>query len=402
VVGLAALDPPYCSLGGDDMTRDSELPLPDAAWLRAFRRRLRAWYARNARDLPWRRSRDPYAVWLSEVMLQQTQVETVRPYFERFLRELPTIAALAAAAEHQVLRLWEGLGYYRRAQQLHRAARLIQSEHTGRFPQDPAAVRRLPGIGRYTAGAILSIAFDQRQPILEANTARLWSRLLAFDSDQASPAAERLLWAAAEAVLPQRGPGRFNQALMELGSQVCRPRLPECAACPVATLCRARLGGRQAEIPLRSPKPPAEAVREAAAVVSRRGRVLLVQWPEGRRWAGLWDFPRFAVRGRRPADIDRELVENVRRLTGATVRPGPHLKTLRHGVTRFRITLDCYAAEYLSGRHLPREHLPIRWLRPVELQGYPLSSTGRKLAGLLAGEQRGTGTAVVIQTGGDL
>jgi len=316
-------------------------------------------------------------------MLQQTQVETVRPYFERFLRELPTIRALAEAAEQQVLRLWEGLGYYRRAQQLHRAARLIQSEHEGRFPQDPAAVRRLPGIGRYTAGAILSIAFDQRQPILEANTARLLSRLLAYGSDPALPAGQRLLWAAAELVLPRRGPGRFNQALMELGSQVCRPQAPRCPECPAAMLCRARIEGRQAEIPLRRRKPPAEAVREAAAVVSRRGRVLLLQWPAGRRWAGLWDFPRFAVRGRRPANIHRELIENVRRLTGVTVRPGPHLKTLRHGVTRFRITLDCYAAEYLSGRHLPQKHLPIRWLRPAELQGYPLSSTGRRLAALL-------------------
>jgi A/G-specific adenine glycosylase len=384
------------------IVEDSQLPQLDGTWLRAFRRKLPAWYARHARDLPWRRTADPYAVWLSEVMLQQTQVETVRPYFERFLRELPTIRALAEAAEHQVLQLWEGLGYYRRAQQLHRAARLIQSEHEGRFPQDPEAVRRLPGIGRYTAGAILSIAFDQRQPILEANTARLLSRLLAYGSDPASPAGQRVLWAAAEAVLPRRGPGRFNQALMELGSQVCRPQVPQCPECPVATLCHARIEGRQAEIPLRSPKPPAEAVREAAALVSRRGRVLLVQWPEGRRWAGLWDFPRFAVRGRRPADIHRELVENVRRLTGVCVRPGPHLKTLRHGVTRFRITLDCYAAEYLSGRHLPQKHLPIRWLRPAELEGYPLSSTGRKLAGLLAAGRGAAGTGAVIQSDGNI
>jgi A/G-specific adenine glycosylase len=355
----------------------------DAAWLRAFRRRLRAWYARHARDLPWRRTADPYAIWLSEVMLQQTQVETVKAYFERFLRALPTIQALADAPEREVLRLWEGLGYYRRAAQLHRAAQAIVREHGGRFPRDPAAVRGLPGIGRYTAGAILSIAFDQRQPILEANTVRLLSRLVGYAGDARTPAAQRLLWAAAEALLPRRAAGRFNQALMELGSQVCRPQAPRCAECPARTLCRACAEGRQADIPRPQAKPPAERLHEAAALVRRGGRVLLLQWPEGRRWAGLWDFPRFAVHGRSLADVDRELVENVRRLSGVTVRAGPRLTTLRHGVTRFRITLDCYAAEYLSGRRA-LDHLPVRWLRPADLESYPLSSTGRKLARLLS------------------
>jgi len=316
-------------------------------------------------------------------MLQQTQVETVRPYFERFVRELPNIRALAEATEHQVLRLWEGLGYYRRARQLHRAAQVIVREHGGRFPRDPEAVRQLPGIGRYTAGAILSIAFNQRQPILEANTVRLLSRLLAYRGDTASPDGQRLLWATAEALLPQRAPGRFNQALMELGSQVCRPRSPLCQACPAALLCRARRAGCQAEIPPPKVKPATEAVREAAVLARRGGRVLLLQWPEGWRWAGLWDFPRFAVRGRRLAEVHRELVDNVCQLTGVTVRPGEHLQTLRHGVTRFRITLECYAAEYLCARHVAGRHLATRWLRPAELESYPLSSTGRKLARLL-------------------
>ena len=181
--------------------------LPDAAWLQAFRRRLRAWFALHARDLPWRRTRDPYAIWVSEIMLQQTQAATVVPYFGRFLEALPTIAALAAADQQQVLRLWEGLGYYRRAQQLHEAAQQIVEHCGGRFPRDEATVRRLPGIGRYTAGAILSIAFDARLPILEANTTRLLSRLLAFDREPASPAGQQVLWAMARAVLPRREPG---------------------------------------------------------------------------------------------------------------------------------------------------------------------------------------------------
>jgi len=356
--------------------------------LKSFRRRLLAWFADHARDLPWRRTGDPYAVWLSEIMLQQTQVATVVPYFERFTATLPTVEALANADEQVVLRLWEGLGYYRRARQLHKAAKLILAEHGGRFPEDLSTVLRLPGIGRYTAGAILSIAFDQRQPILEANTQRVLSRLLAFRGDPSSSAGQKLLWATAEALLPQKHAGRFNQALMELGSEVCRSRTPQCEVCPVAEFCRARAEGIQAEVPRPKRKPPPEEVHEAAALVLRRGRVLLIQWPEGRRWAGLWDFPRFPVRGANRAELERELVENVRDLTGVTVRPGRLLTTLRHGVTRFRITLDCYRAEYVSdGR---AGSVLTKWVRLNELSSHPLSSTGRKLAGLACSHQSGS------------
>ncbi len=364
--------------------RKTDMTLPfDSAWLRTFRRKLRAWYARHARDLPWRGTRDPYTVWLSEIMLQQTQVETVKPYFRRFLAALPTIEALAQAEEQQVLRLWEGLGYYRRARQLHQAARQIVAEHGGRFPTDPQAVERLPGIGRYTAGAILSIAFDQRRPILEANTLRVFSRLLAYDGQTASSAGQKLLWAAAGAVLPAHDVGRFNQALMELGSEVCRSRAPACDACPAAGLCHAQRLGLQDEIPRPKPRPKFEEISEAAVLVRHRGRVLLIQWPEGRRWAGLWDFPRFAVDGHEGAEMHRALIENVRRLTGVTILPGEHRKTLRHGVTRFRITLDCWDAAYVSHNGGGAENLAQKWVRPAELEHYPLSSTGRKLAGLV-------------------
>ena len=255
-----------------------------------------AWYAKHARDLPWRRvGGDPYAVWLSEIMLQQTQVATVRPYFARFLAALPSVEALAAADEHEVLRLWEGLGYYRRARQLHQAARLICSRHGGVFPRRLEALRRLPGIGRYTAGAILSIAFDQPQPILEANTSRLFSRLLAWPGEPASAAGQKLGWAMAEALLPRRGAGRFNQALMELGSEVCQPRAPRCEVCPVASLCRACAEGLQSQIPPPKRKPAPQTVREAAVVVRRRGRVLLLRasrrGPLGRA-LGLSPLPR--------------------------------------------------------------------------------------------------------------
>ncbi len=358
--------------------------LPNADWLRSFRRRLTTWFGRNARPLPWRRDRDPYRVWVSEIMLQQTQVGTVIGYFDRFLEAFPSIEALAAADEHDVLRLWEGLGYYRRARQLHHAAKRIVAEFNGVFPRDPATVRRLPGIGRYTAGAVLSIAFDAREPILEANTLRLLSRLLSFPGDPRSTEGQRLLWAMAESLLPpRRGSGRINQALMELGSEVCTARTPRCEACPVAMLCRANQRGLQAEIPRRSAKRAIEAVREAAVLVRRRGRVLLLRWPEGRRFAGLWDFPRFPIHADRPAELHRELAENVLALTGATIAPGHRVKTIVHGVTRFRISLECYEAEFLSIDKRVDGALETRWLRPAELAEYPLSSTGRKLAGLV-------------------
>ncbi len=360
--------------------------LPDPSWFRTLRRRISKWFNDSARDLPWRRTRDPYCIWVSEIMLQQTQVATVKPYFERFIAALPTISALAAADEQQVLRLWEGLGYYRRARQLHQAAKILVAKHDGCFPRQAEVVRGLPGIGRYTAGAILSIAFDAREPILEANTTRLWARLLAYRGSSTSAAGSRLLWAAALAVLPRRGSGKINQALMELGSMVCLPKDPRCNVCPAAMLCQARAMGLQAEIPATKPKRPTEPRREAAVIIHRRGRVLLIRQPEGKRWAGLWDFPRFEVRAQRPDELHRELIDNVARLTGMTVRLRGQRTTLRHGVTRFRITLQCFDADYIAGPVQRDGMATMRWLRPAALEAYPLSTTGRKLARLVASQ----------------
>jgi A/G-specific adenine glycosylase len=366
----------------------SEAPvwLSDPARRRLFTQRLRTWFRRHARDLPWRRTRDPYAVWVSEIMLQQTQVATVVPYFERFMRRFPTLAALAEADEQDVLRLWEGLGYYRRARQLHRAARQVVDEHGGEFPRDPQAVRRLPGIGRYTAGAILSLAFDAREPILEANTLRLWSRLLAYRGDPRGAAGQRVLWAAAGQILPRRGVGAFNQALMELGAEICRPRRPVCESCPLAGFCNTRRLGLQQAIPAPTAKPKTESVREAAIVVRRGSRVLIVQRGDGARWAGMWDFPRFTLPdglANGEATAARFLQRKLRAIAGVHARRIRRLTTLRHTVTRFRITLDGYEAEHVaSSAGVSRSDL--RWIEPARLADYPLSATGRKLAQLVA------------------
>jgi A/G-specific adenine glycosylase len=335
---------------------------------------------------------DPYAIWVSEIMLQQTQVATVERYFAKFMAKFPTITALAAASEQHVLRLWEGLGYYRRARQLHAAAKQIVAEHGGRFPTDADALRLLPGIGRYTAGAILSIAYDLPAPILEANTVRLLCRLIAFRGDPASSEGQALLWRTAEELLPRRGSGDFNQALMELGSLLCTPRNPACEKCPLQLLCPTRRSGLQDSIPAPRRKPAAEEVQQAAVVIVRGGRVLLRKCGPKERWAGLWDFPRFVIsqsNGQRQNRSETiELIDSVQQLVGVTINRPKHLATLRHSVTRFRITLDCFVAQSEAAQKRRTAAASnnglgeLRWLKPQELDNYPLSTTGRKLAKL--------------------
>jgi A/G-specific adenine glycosylase len=299
---------------------------------------------------------------------------------------------LAAAPQERVLRQWEGLGYYRRARQLHSAAQVIVREHGGRFPADRTQVLALPGIGRYTAGAILSIAFDQSEPILEANTFRLLSRLIAFRGDPQSPAGRQVLWQLAEELVPARGAGTFNQALMELGGQVCTPRAPRCHECPLRSLCQAQQAGLQETTGRAAVKPPSTAVREAAVVVRRAQRVLLVERGEGGRWAGLWDFPRFPLSGK-PANLADEARQALDDRFGLEVAPLEPLVTLKHSVTRFRITLHCYQARHLGGKPVGGGIAASRWVRPAELADFPLSVTGRKLARLLMDKASKSGRA---------
>jgi A/G-specific adenine glycosylase len=351
--------------------------LPSATERRAFARRLLAWFRRAARDLPWRETNDLYAIWISEVMLQQTQVATVIPYYQRFLHQFPDVRTLAAADEQAVLRLWEGLGYYRRARQLHAAARQIVALHGGDFPSEFAAVRSLPGIGRYTAGAILSIGTGARLPILEANTIRVLSRLAAMRSDPASSSGQKQLWSLAEAILPSREVGHFNQALMELGSEVCTPKSPVCDRCPVRMHCRAFAAGAQHEIPLPAKKTKYEDVAETAVVVRRSRQVLVRQCQPGERWAGLWDFPRFAANGDVPTGV---LVQ-----TGVAIERAEKLTTIKHGVTRFRITLEVFEAQATRARrHTSNGKGDLRWVLVEELAALPLSVTGRKIARLFS------------------
>lgn len=369
--------------------QDFAFPLAEAA--NRLRRwaapRLLAWFRDHRRDLPWRRDRDAYRIWVSEVMLQQTLVATVIPFYERFLARFPTLADLAAADEQEVLRLWEGLGYYRRARHLLQAARLLHERHPESLPADPAAWTGLPGLGEYTRNAILSQAFDLRLPILEANSVRVLSRLVGLEDDPSRGAARRALWRVAEALLPPREAGDFNQALMELGALVCTVERPACSDCPLRARCVASQTGRQGQIPRRSPPPAPTAVEEAAVVVRRRGRVLLAQRPAtAGRWASLWEFPHGELAdGESHEQAARRLL---RERVGIVAELGPELTTVRHGVTRFRITLVCFEAEYASGEFRSDFYVRGEWVEPAGLADYPVSSPQRKLAKLLAEEGR--------------
>jgi A/G-specific adenine glycosylase len=361
-----------------DLSSSSALPPADR---RRVARRLLAWFRRRARDLPWRHNRDPYAIWVSEVMLQQTQVATVIPYFERFLHAFPTLAELAAAEEQQVLHLWEGMGYYRRARDLHRAARQLVSSYGGQVPDDPESFRALPGVGRYTAGAVLSQAFDRRLPILEANSQRVLSRLLGLRGDVRSAPLRQRLWQAAEDLLPAREVGQFNQALMELGALVCTPRAPDCPACPLAEWCVARRQGTQEEIPTRADPPLPVEVKESAVVVRRGARVLLARRPLRGRWAGMWEFPHGPLTA--GESYEQAAARLVAELTGLEAEVGDELLTVKHGVNHHRITLVGFEATHRRGRFLSPFYECAVWVRPEQLASYPVSAPQRRLARLL-------------------
>ena len=262
------------------------LPTREAA---LFRRRVTAWFAKHARDLPWRRTADPYAILVSEIMCQQTQVATVIPYFERWMRRFPDCAALAAATEQEVMSLWQGLGYYSRARNLHRAAQAVLAAG-GVFPRRLEAIRALPGVGRYTAGAVSAFAYDEAVPLVDANVGRVLARVYAVMEPLGSGPGAASVWAHATALQPPARGRAFNAGLMELGALLCTPRNPRCGECPVADLCAARARGLQPELPARASRPRLVRLAEPCALITRRGEILL-EHQSGARWRGLWKLP---------------------------------------------------------------------------------------------------------------
>ena len=340
---------------------------------------LLEWYGNERRSLPWRSTRDPYCIWVSEVMLQQTQVTTVIGFYERWLRRFPDVAALAGADTEDVLRAWEGLGYYSRARNLQRAAREVVARHGGRLPAFREALLALPGIGRYSAGAIASIAFGADEPAIDGNIERVLTRLFALGGDPKRAPLAGQLWALARALLPPGRAGDFNQALMELGATLCTPRAPRCASCPIQRHCSALRADRVLDYPESAPRPAATLERRAVAWVEKKGRVLAVRAPAtATRWAGMWQFPDVELT---PAQAPQAaLAKSLERSTGLRVQVGERLLGLRHQVTRFRIELEVFECRASGGRARALAYDEVRWAAEEELARLPMPSAHRKIA----------------------
>ncbi|MBA2670702.1 MAG: A/G-specific adenine glycosylase [Gemmatimonadetes bacterium] len=327
--------------------------------MKSLRAPLLVWYDTHRRDLPWRTAAgaapDPYRIWLSEVMLQQTRVEAVRPYFARWIEMFPTLESLAAADHDEVMKAWEGLGYYSRARNLHRAVREVNDRYGGQVPDDPALFRALPGVGRYTGGAVLSIAFGQQEPVVDGNVRRVFARL----TNQPEPK-ERDLWEMAEALVVGERPGDLNQALMELGATVCLPRSPRCSACPVSDGCAARAAGTQEQRPLPRKARPLPHEQTATAVVVHDGVALMARRPESGRLGGMWEFPgsvRAAGESTAEAAV-RAVLDGV----GVSVAAGEPLGSVDHIFTHVRVTYEAILCTLLSGEPSPILYERARWI----------------------------------------
>lgn len=344
---------------------------------------LLAWFRANRRPLPWRESRDPYKIWVSEVMLQQTTVAAVGPYFQRFIERFPTVNELAAAEEQEVLRYWSGLGYYRRARHLHQSAKIIVDKFPGELPNDTEFWAELPGVGRYILGAVLSQAFDRPLPIVEANSLRVLCRLFGYAADPRSSRGQKWLWQAAEQLMPAKNAGDYNQALMELGSLVCTPNQPSCSVCPLSAFCQAHKLGQQSSIPLKSPAKPLTVVREVAvALFDSQGRLLFGRRSDNaKRWAGMWELPHgeLSTDETEPYAVQRVLFE----LTGYKAKPIGEVARVRHGITRYDVTMVCYRADFTGGRFRSELYAEESWRNPADARSLPMSSPQTKLLKLI-------------------
>jgi A/G-specific adenine glycosylase len=339
---------------------------------------LITWFEANKEDLPWRRSTDPYAIWLAEVMLQQTQVTTVIPYYERFLARFPTVEALAAAPLDSVLKLWERLGYYNRAHNLHHAAQMIVEELGGQFPTTVEGLLSLPGVGRYTAGAVASLAFGVDAAVLDGNVTRVLARLFDIADDVTQASTRRYLWELAGRLLPAGRAGPWNEGLMELGRRVCTPGAPHCPICPLAAHCRARHEGVQEARPVRPPKKKLPHHDVTAGVITGPdGRLLIAQRPPDGMLGGLWEFPGGK---RRPGESLPEcLRREVREELGIEVAVGSQITSVRHAYTHFRITLYAFACRHVSGEPQAIECADWAWVTPDELERYAFPVTDQKI-----------------------
>ncbi len=342
--------------------------------------KLLDWYQKNARVLPWRSFPSPYRTWISEVMLQQTQVDTVLPYFERWMARFPDLPALSASSEQDVLASWEGLGYYSRARNIWKAAQLIMGDLNGQIPSIVADLKQLPGVGDYIAGAIASIAFGQTEIALDGNIKRVFARCLNMEIPLGTPPAEKALRKFAEGQLPEGKAGDFNQALMDLGALICLPSNPRCLLCPISSECQACQHGTQDLVPVKKVKPKVPHFTVTAAVIMRDDLVLIARRPANGLLGNLWEFPGGKLQDGDPdlaACLEREIMEEM----GCQLRVGEPFGVYNHAYTHFKITLHAFLCSLLDGSEpQPLHHEEILWVRKADLQTYPMGKVDRLIA----------------------
>lgn len=351
--------------------------MPSKKTVQLIQASLASWYQREKRDLPWRNTDDPYHILVSEFMLQQTQVKTVIPYYQRWLKSFPTAEVLARTREPKVLKHWEGLGYYSRARNLHRSAKLMVKEFQGRVPDTFEKILKLPGVGRYTAGAVLSIAFNQKVPVLDGNVKRVLSRLFCLKENGSSSTSENRLWQAAEKLLPSRLPGDFNQALMELGATICLPKNPLCLLCPLHANCLAKKNGVQEHFPPAKVKAVSKKIEVSAAVIYRNGKTYIQQRPQKGLMGGLWEFPGGKIeKGESPEDcLKREIAEEL----GVQIKINEKIMTIKHSYTQFRVTLHVFNCTLKSGRIRATSCDQWKWVSPKNINKYPFPAANVKI-----------------------
>jgi A/G-specific adenine glycosylase len=337
--------------------------------------KLLAWYRHHARTLPWRGHPDAYAVWVSEIMLQQTRVETVIPYFEKWMRLFPTVRDLANASEQDVLNAWEGLGYYSRARNLYKTAQIVAEKYDGKLPRDLDGLRALPGIGHYTVGAIASIAFGMDEPTLDVNLRRVFARLFDVTEPADAPAGEKILWTLAAEHLPRGRASDYNQALMDLGAAICTPKNPRCLICPLMAICVARENGTQEQRPVLKPKKAIPHYIHAAGVVNRVGkptRVLLARRPPDGLLGGMWEFPNGRVSG----DPEKELIKALKMGYRLKVKRKEALGLVQHAYSHFKVTVYVFQCELIE----MSKDKNLKWVRMGELGDYPMGKVDRQIA----------------------
>lgn len=343
------------------------------------------WYEDAARRLPWRGVSDPYAVWVSEVMLQQTRVETVIPFYERWMRRFPTVQSLAEASEQDVLLAWEGMGYYNRARSLHKAARQVMRDYGGKLPASREALIKLPGIGEYSAGAIASIAFGLDETAVDGNIRRVYARLFDVDTPIKSPEGLERVEQIAREQLPAGRAGDYNQALMDLGAMICLPREPRCEICPLKELCLARQNDTQAERPVKSAKPEIPHWTVTAAVIWKDGKVLLARRPLNGLLGGMWEFPGGKLEaGESLKDcLKREIVEEL----DALIEVGEAFGVYEHAYTHFKVTLHAFTCRFASEEPDVDGAEFVVWAAPEDLQNYPMGKIDRDIARRIVSER---------------